>query len=87
MKGVVMFVQVIKGKVSDPPKVRDVMQTWVDELSPGATGWLGSTTGVTDEGTVVAIARFDSVESARRNSDRLEQVPGGPRPSDCSTVR
>lgn len=73
MKGVVVFVQLIKGKVSDPPKVRDVMQTWIDELSPGATGWLGSTTGVTDEGTVVAIARFDSVESARRNSDRLEQ--------------
>jgi len=68
-----MFVQVIKGKVSDPQKMRNAMQTWLDQLSAGATGWLGSTTGVTDDGTVIAIARFDSVESARRNSDRPEQ--------------
>lgn len=68
-----MFVQVIKGKVSDPEKVRPVMQTWLDELSPGATGWLGSTTGVTDDGTMIAVARFDTAENARRNSDRPEQ--------------
>jgi len=68
-----MFVQVIKGRVSDPQKLRNAMQTWLDELAAGATGWLGSTTGVTDDGTAIAIARFDSVESARRNSDRPEQ--------------
>jgi len=31
---VFMFVQVIKGKISDPQKVRSAMQTWLDELSP-----------------------------------------------------
>jgi hypothetical protein len=68
-----MFVQVIKGKVSDPSMVRAALDRWVEELSAGATGWLGSTTGVTDDGTMVAVARFDTTENARRNSDRPEQ--------------
>ena len=68
-----MFVQVIKGKVGDSSKVRAALDQWVAELAPGATGWLGSTTGVTDDGTLIAVARFDTVENARRNSDRPEQ--------------
>src|SRR4051794_12010537 len=68
-----MFVQVIKGKVSDPSAVRAALDKWGSELAPGATGWLGSTTGVTDDGTLIAVARFDSVENARGNSDRPEQ--------------
>jgi len=68
-----MFVQVIKGKMSDSSAVRAALEKWLDELAPGATGWLGSTTGVTDDGTMVAVARFDTEENARRNSDRPEQ--------------
>src|SRR3954452_24624860 len=68
-----MFVQVIKGKVSDSSGVRASLDRWVDDLAPGATGWLGSTTGVTDDGTLIEVARFDTVENARRNSDRPEQ--------------
>ena len=68
-----MFVQVIKGKVKDAAGMEAAMRTWIDELASGATGWLGSTTGVTDDGTGIAVARFDSVENARRNSDRPEQ--------------
>jgi hypothetical protein len=68
-----MFVQVIKGKVSDSSGVRASLDRWVDDLAPGATGWLGSTTGVTEDGTLIAVARFDTVENARRNSDRPEQ--------------
>ena len=68
-----MFVQVIKGKVSDPAAVRGALDKWTNELAHGATGWLGSTIGVTDDGTMVAVARFDTVENARRNSDRPEQ--------------
>src|SRR3954462_8333066 len=68
-----MFVQVIKGKVSDSSGVRASLDRWVDDLAPGATGWLGSTTGVTDDGTLIAVARFDTEENARRNSDRAEQ--------------
>jgi len=68
-----MFVQVIKGKVNDASAFRAALETWSRELAPGATGWLGSTTGVTDDGTLIAVARFDTVENARRNSDRPEQ--------------
>ena len=68
-----MFVQVIKGKVGDPSTLRAALDRWVAELAPGSTGWLGSTTGVTDDGTVILVARFDTVENARRNSDRPEQ--------------
>jgi len=43
------------------------------ELAPGSIGWLGSTEGVTDDGTFIGVARFESAEAARRNSDRPEQ--------------
>ena len=36
-------------------------------------GWLGTTSGVTDDGTFVALARFESPEAAQQNSDRPEQ--------------
>jgi hypothetical protein len=68
-----MFVQVITGKVSDAAGARAAMDRWMQELAPGADGWLGSTGGVTDDGQLVAIARFESEEAARRNSDRPEQ--------------
>jgi hypothetical protein len=67
-----MFAQVIKAKVSDPADVRAALDTWMEELASGATGWLGSTTGVTDDGTMVAVVRFDSEENARRNAERPE---------------
>ena len=68
-----MFVQVIQGQVSDAAKVRAQLEKWVAEVSPGADGWLGSTAGVTEDGRAVALARFESEEAARRNSDRPEQ--------------
>ena len=68
-----MFVQVIQGQVSDASKLRAALDRWVDELAPGATGWLGSTAGVTDDGKFIAVVRFESEEAARRNSDRPDQ--------------
>lgn len=68
-----MFVQVIQGKVSDRERARKQLESWVSELGPNATGWLGSTGGVTDDGTMVLLARFESEEAARANSDRPEQ--------------
>jgi hypothetical protein len=68
-----MFVQVIQGQVSDTGKLRTAFDQWARELAPGATGWLGSTAGVTDDGRFVALARFESEQAARRNSDRPEQ--------------
>lgn len=69
-----MFVQVIQGKVSDAARMRGQLDRWVAELSPGAAGWLGSTSGVTDDGRLIALVRFESEEAAQRNSDRPEQT-------------
>jgi hypothetical protein len=68
-----MFAQVIQGRTSDPDALRAVSDRWVEELAPGATGWLGSTAGVTDDGRVVVVVRFESADAARRNSERPEQ--------------
>ncbi|HMG31773.1 MAG TPA: hypothetical protein VK585_16825 [Jiangellaceae bacterium] len=68
-----MFVQVIQGHVSDSGQAQAALDRWAQELAPGATGWLGSTAGVTEDGRFIALVRFESEEAARRNSDRPEQ--------------
>ena len=68
-----MFVQVIRGNVSDAEQVHAALERWMRDLAPGASGWLGSTAGVTEDGRFVALARFESKEAAQRNSDRPEQ--------------
>ncbi|HEU4424114.1 MAG TPA: hypothetical protein VFR67_16410 [Pilimelia sp.] len=68
-----MFVQVIRGQVSDAEQVHAALDRWQRDLAPGATGWLGSTAGVTEDGRFIALARFESEDEARRNSDRPEQ--------------
>lgn len=68
-----MFIQVFQGRVSDPGEMRAALDRWSRELAPGANGWLGSTAGVTEDGTFVGIVRFESRAAARRNSDRHEQ--------------
>ena len=68
-----MFVQVIQGKTSNPQALDTALNTWVQNLAPGATGWLGSTSGVTEDGRAIAVVRFDSEDDARRNSNRPEQ--------------
>ena len=68
-----MFVQVIQGKVADPTTLQALAARWIDELSPGATGWLSSTSGATADGDAIVVACFESADAARRNSDRPEQ--------------
>ncbi|MDT4988433.1 MAG: hypothetical protein QOI74_2527 [Micromonosporaceae bacterium] len=68
-----MFVQIIQGRVADRDGLRGRLDLWVSELSGAAAGWLGSTGGVTADGTGIALARFESEQAARRNSDRPEQ--------------
>ena len=68
-----MFAQVIRGHVSDAAQMRAQLDKWVAEVAPGAAGWLGSTSGVTDDGQAVALVRFESEEAAQQNSDRPEQ--------------
>ena len=69
-----MFVQVIQGRTSDAGQVRAQLDKWTQEVAPGAVGWLGSTSGVTEDGQVIALARFESEEAAQQNSDRPEQT-------------
>ena len=68
-----MFVQVIQGTTSDRDGFRRQLDRWNEELRPGATGFLGGTAGVAEDGTAVAVARFESAEAARQNSNRPEQ--------------
>jgi hypothetical protein len=68
-----MFVQVIEGRVADRGGLRRQLERWQEELRPGATGLLGSTSGVTDDDVGIAVVRFESADAARANSDRPEQ--------------
>ena len=68
-----MFAQIIRGKVTDPSDVRPVVDRWMKELGPTANGWLGSTSGITDDNELFVLVRFESEEAARANSDKPEQ--------------
>jgi hypothetical protein len=68
-----MFVQLIQGRTSDKAGLRGQFDRWMSELRPGATGFLGTTGGVSDDGEVFMAARFESEAAARANSDRPEQ--------------
>jgi hypothetical protein len=68
-----MFIQVVQGKVEDEAGLRRCIDRWHQDLEPGAVGYLGTTGGMTDDGTFVLLARFESADAAKRNSDRPEQ--------------
>jgi len=68
-----MFVQIIQAKVKDADGVRNAMEAWTSEVGPKAQGWLGTTAGITSDGQLVAVARFESEEIAMKNSDSPEQ--------------
>jgi hypothetical protein len=68
-----MFIQVIQGKAADPAGLMAAEDRWQRDCRPGAIGWLGSTSGITDDGTFIAVERFESADAARRNSARPEQ--------------
>lgn len=68
-----MFVQVITAKVVDAEGLDRQVDRWEKEIRPGATGFLGSTGGVTEDGRLIVLARFESEEAARTNSERSEQ--------------
>lgn len=68
-----MFVQMIEGRMADRDRLRRQMDGWMSALRPGATGFLGSTAGVTDDGHAIAFVRFESAAAARANSERPEQ--------------
>jgi len=68
-----MFVQIVQGRTSQRQALVDRFDQWKEDLAPGATGWLGSTGGVTEDGRFIVAARFESEEAAMANSARPEQ--------------
>lgn len=68
-----MFVQVIEGRTNDPEGIVEQGERWQRELRPGATGFLGVTTGAAADGRVVTVVRFEDEASARANAVRPEQ--------------
>jgi hypothetical protein len=68
-----MFVQVIKGRTNDAAALRARGDGWRDEVRPGATGYLGGTFGIAEDGTFLILARFADEAAAKANSDRPEQ--------------
>jgi hypothetical protein len=68
-----MFIQVITGTVTDVDGFHEQEERWHAELRPGAVGFLGSTSGVTDDNRFFVAARFESADAAAKNNERPEQ--------------
>lgn len=95
VRGIAVFAQVVKGKVADRALLDRQIDAWRNDVKPGSIGFLGSTGGITDDGQLIIISRFESAESAAANSRRPEQdawwtasAPAldGPSFTDCSLV-
>ena len=68
-----MFVQVIEGTTTEEAALRQLLERWDAEVKPGATGFLGTTAGVSDDGTAVLFMRFVDEPAAVANRQRPEQ--------------
>ena len=68
-----MFIQEFHGKIRDPALWRRQLDMWNEQLRPGAKGFLGSTSGMTPDGMMVTVVRFESEQAAKANSERPEQ--------------
>jgi len=69
---VAMFVQVIQGRVTYTGGLRAALERSMERLGADAdaSGWLGTTAGVTDDGILITLACFDTAEHARREIAR-----------------
>ena len=63
----------MQGKIRDRELYQRQFDKWQSEIKPTAVGYLGSTSGFTKDGDVVAVVRFESAEAAKANSDMPEQ--------------
>ena len=68
-----MFIQVVQAKTKDKAGAKKMWDRWDSEVKPAAQGYLGATGGVTADGDLLVIARFDSAEAAERNNNIPEQ--------------
>ena len=69
-----MFIQIIEGKTNDAAGFRRFLEERGPEAMKGAIGFLGATTAIAPDGTVVTMARFESAEKAAKNAARPEQT-------------
>ena len=69
-----MFIQIIQGKCTRQDELRAMADSWRENLSDTAVGWLGGTYGFTDDNEFIGIVRFESREAAMANSARPEQT-------------
>ena len=67
------FVQMIRGPLDDEAAAWKLLDRWDSDLRSGATGFLGSTAGITTDGQLVLVARFEDESNAARNASRPEQ--------------
>jgi hypothetical protein len=57
-----VFAQIVQGRATDPAGLKKQFERWIQDVKPGAQGFLGSTAGVTSGGEFITA-----------NSDRPEQ--------------
>lgn len=69
-----MFVQIIEGRTVDAEGFRRFLDEQRPSAMEGAIGFLGATTAIAADGTVVTLARFESAEKAAQNAARPEQT-------------
>ena len=81
-----MFLQVIRGEVFEATAIRSFDDRWIAELSLGADGYLGSTEGVTADGTFVGWSGSSQPTRPAATATGRNRAPGGPRPSSASAV-
>jgi hypothetical protein len=68
-----MLIQILRGRVRDPELFNTQAADWGTDLRPKASGWLGSTWGITRNGTGVIITRFESADAAKSYPDQSVQ--------------
>src|SRR5256885_682676 len=69
-----MFIQVIQGKLADADLLQRQLERWRAELKPGATGYLGTTSGATPDGRSIAPARLESGAAAQATGERADRA-------------
>jgi hypothetical protein len=73
MKETAMFVQVFQAKVRDADLWARQVERWRAEIRPKTSGFLGFTSGVTADGDMITVVRFESPEAAKVDNDLPEQ--------------
>lgn len=68
-----MFVQVFQGQLADADHWARQSARWRKEIQPLTKGFLGFTSGITADNSLITIVRFESAEKAQADSSLPEQ--------------